>query len=182
MGVDIINASLGGMNPTFKVLEFAIQYAESKGVLFVAASGNGDPQTGLGLDLAFPGNDVYPAELEFDSLIAVAATNEFDGLTSYSNFGKDQVHVAAPGGSSTVPAVSLATINTRGIFFLPSAGTSMAAPVVAGLSALIMEKKETLSASEVIDVLIQTGRPSPLLTEKVISEKVVNAMSALESL
>ena len=91
-GAKIINMSLGCghySNTQYSVLN----YADQNGVLVVAAAGNeGD------------NNDLvrkYPASYDLPNIISVAATNELDELSSYSNHGLQSVDVAAPGGRSS---------------------------------------------------------------------------------
>ena len=113
-GAKIINLSLGG-GDTSQTLEDAVDYAWSKGVVVVAAAGNN-------------GNSymMYPAA--YPNCIAVAATNRYDALASWSNYG-DWVDVAAPGTGI------YSTIKGGGYDYM--AGTSMASPHVAGLAALV---------------------------------------------
>ena len=81
-GADIINASWSGSNFS-QILYDAISYANENGVLFVAAAGNG------GSDGIGDNNDqipAYPASYNLPNIIAVAATDQNDNLTSFSNF------------------------------------------------------------------------------------------------
>lgn len=108
-GADIINTSWG-IDSDSKVLLDAIKDANDNGVLFVAAAGNGGP------DLIGDNNDQsqnYPSNYNLPNIISVAATDQDDNLTSYSNFGLVSVDVGAPGGAafldniySTVPDFS----------------------------------------------------------------------------
>ena len=100
-GADIINASWSGPNFS-QILYDAISYANENGVLFVAAAGNG------GSDGIGDNNDQtprYPSSYDLPNIIAVAATDQNDNLTSFSNFGVASVDVAAPGSNiySTIP-------------------------------------------------------------------------------
>jgi subtilisin family serine protease len=113
-GAQIINLSLGG-GESSQVMEDAVNYAWSKGVVVVAAAGNN------GNDLPF-----YPAY--YANCIAVAATYADDARASFSNYG-DWVDVAAPGYSI------LSTYKNNNYMFM--SGTSMATPFVAGLAALL---------------------------------------------
>jgi len=113
-GAEIINLSVGGSlaSPT---LEDAVDYAWSKGVVVVAAAGNGGSTT-----------PSYPAY--YANCIAVAATDANDTRPSWSNYG-DWVDVAAPGASI------YSTLKLSGYGY--KSGTSMASPHVAGLAALV---------------------------------------------
>ena len=99
-GADVINASWGG--PYSEVLEEAVQYAAEHGVLICAAAGNGGEDLDA-IDDPYWGN--YPSSYEATNVIAVAATDRDDKLTSWSNYGASLVDVAAPGDEvlSTVP-------------------------------------------------------------------------------
>lgn len=174
-GADIINGSLGSAAKEFQILSKAIEYAEERGVLFVAASGNGDPKTGKGLDLDAPGIDIFPAELQNSNVMSIASSNEIDGLTGYSNFGHNSVEIAAPGGSQRLPAVSITTQNEKGLNLIPNVGTSMAAPVVAGLAALALELDPDLEATDMKHLIFKTGKASESLNGRLIYEKVVDA-------
>lgn len=96
-GAKIINASLGSTE--YSLAEYnAINQARTAGVLFVAAAGNDGVDNDTGGD--------YPASYNLDNIIAVAATDQDDGLASFSNYGATTVDVAAPGTNiySTIPA------------------------------------------------------------------------------
>ena len=106
-GADIINASWSGPNFSQSVYD-AISYANDHGVLFVASAGNGGSD-GIGDD-----NDQtpqYPASYDLPNIIAVAATDQNDNLTNFSNFGSASVDVAAPGENiySTIPEFTRGT-------------------------------------------------------------------------
>lgn len=113
-GAKVINMSLGGGSAS-TALESAINYAWSKGVIVVAAAGNGGAST-----------PSYPAY--YSNVIAVAATDSSDRLTSWSQYG-DWVDVAAPGSS-----IYSTLINNT---YSYKSGTSMASPFVAGLAGLV---------------------------------------------
>lgn len=113
-GAEVINMSLGGSFAS-SVLEDAINYAWSKGVVVVAAAGNNGDTAPM-----------YPAY--YTNCIAVAATDANDARASWSNYG-DWVDVAAPGMSI------YSTLKNDGYGY--KSGTSMASPHVAGLAALV---------------------------------------------
>lgn len=114
-GADIINLSLAGPNPSF-LLEDAVNYAVQQGVIVVAAAGNNGTQGAW-----------YPAA--YPTVIAVGAVDPTLAGSSFSNFG-DDVDVLAPGRD-------ILTTNNAGDFQLMT-GTSFAAPIVSGITALAL--------------------------------------------
>jgi thermitase len=123
-GANVINLSLGGTSSS-QTLARAVNYAWKKGVILVAAAGNNGTT-----------DPFYPAY--YNNVIAVASSDIFDNLSPYSNRGS-WVEVAAPGGNiwSTLPGGNYAYM----------AGTSMAAPHVAGLAALVLTRFPSASAA-----------------------------------
>ncbi len=173
-GARVINASLQRLNNEENALARAVEYAHSKGVVFVSSSGND------ALDLSLPGNDIYPGELDVANVINVGATGSDNQITSYSNFGSEQVHVAAPGGDQTEPIYSLATLNAHNQNFVGSGGTSMAAPIVSGIVALVLSINPNLSPEEVKEILLRSGTEDEGLRSFVSSSRVINAQQATE--
>ncbi|MCS7286225.1 MAG: S8 family peptidase [Anaerolineae bacterium] len=128
-GARVINLSLGG--PSSAVMASAVDYASRKGCLLVAAAGN------------FASNQVlYPAA--YPQVMAVSAINYYSGTAWYSNYGPE-IEVAAPGGDSFYEILSTLPDDWYGY----DAGTSMAAPHVAGLAALIWSVNPGLTAAQV---------------------------------
>ena len=106
-GAEIINASWGGPNFSQSLYD-AISYGNDHSVLFVAAAMNG------GSDGIGDNNDqtpMYPCSYNLPNIIAVAATDQDDILTSFSNYGVASVDVAAPGENvySTIPEFTSGT-------------------------------------------------------------------------
>lgn len=127
-GAKVINMSLGGGAPS-KVMENAVKYAREKGVTVICAAGN----TGMG-------RVEYPAA--YEGSVAVSAVGPDSKLAPYSSWGKD-LDIAAPGGnkalgeSSGILQNTLARGNYRRAVYEYYNGTSMAAPHVAGVAALL---------------------------------------------
>jgi subtilisin family serine protease len=133
-GADIINMSLGAAEPS-QALQDAVDYAHAHGVLVVAAAGN----SGAGV--------FYPAACAH--VLAVAATDSGDARASFSNHGP-QVDVAAPG-------VNIYSTWYRLDGYFTQSGTSMAAPHVSGLAALIWSAGPDLSLDRVTRVITSTA-------------------------
>jgi subtilisin family serine protease len=144
-GADVINASWGGKGQS-AVIEDAVNYAASLGVVFVAAAGNAS--------LGNQPNDsasIYPGNLA--AAIAVSAFTPNDGIASFSNFGYG-LDVGAPG----TDILSLRAANTSLGYplneeYTRSDGTSMAAPHVSGTAALILSRHPGYAPEEVRQVL-----------------------------
>ena len=168
---DIISASWGGGGPS-KLLETAIKMAGEKGVLFVAAAGN----DGENHDLS----PHYPSGYKLDSVISVAATDNRDQLASFSNFGYESVHIAAPGVAimSTLP---LAKVGEGKEPYGAFSGTSMATPHVAGAAALLLAADPSLrkKPAEIKKRLMDTVDWRPQLSGRVVSGGRLNIHNLL---
>lgn len=127
---DVINMSLVSYSYS-SILEEAVNYAKANGITVIAAAGNDDTYL-----------KPYPAS--FDSVIAVSATDSYDEITYFSNYGS-YIDISAPGENiySTVPYKRYAAMD----------GTSMASPVVSGVAALVLSKNPFLSPAKVKDIL-----------------------------
>ena len=131
---DIINLSLGGEDSS-QALQDAVSYSHANGVLLVAATGNSG------------GAVLYPAAC--DHVLAVGATDVNDLRPGFSNHGPE-IDVTAPGVSiySTWPRLD-------GYWY--KSGTSMAAPHVAGLAALIWSVRPEASNDYVAWAITHTA-------------------------
>jgi subtilisin family serine protease len=135
-GARVINASWGG-GGTSRVIANAIARANGKGVLFVAAAGN-DSET----------SPSFPASLELDNLISVGASTRADLLAPFSDRG---AMVAAPG-------VSILSTTAPGRYESYD-GTSMAAPHVAGLAALLWSVHPKATLAQVRKAILASAIP-----------------------
>jgi cell wall-associated protease len=142
-GAEVVSMSFGkDFSPEKQWVDDAVKYAEKKGVLLVHAAGN----DAKNVDSAdnFPCPTYFDGKTRASNWITVGASGDLKngGITAnFSNYGKKEVDVFAPGVQiyATVPGG-----NTYGKL----SGTSMACPVVAGTAALLLEYFPTLSAKQ----------------------------------
>jgi subtilisin family serine protease len=162
-GAKVINASWGGSGTPDPTITAALQYADSKGVIFVAAAGN----NGQDID----NNPFQPASEDLPNMIVVAAIGSNGALPSWSNYGVNSVQLAAPGVNivSTLPNDSYGDLS----------GTSMATPYVTGTVALVEAAHPTWSMSQVIDAVLDHTTADPSLSGEVTTGGVVNAAAAV---
>lgn len=171
-GVKISNNSYGFYDTCggcySQTLLGSIDRAREAGHLFVTAAMNG------GSDKKGDDNDkapVYPASYESSNIITVAASDDKDHLTSFSNYGAASVDLAAPGLSvlSTLPG------NRYG----NGSGTSMAAPHVAGVASLIKSEYPRTRAAGTKAKILDSVDEKPSLRGKVLSGGRLNAAKAI---
>jgi len=153
-GADIINMSFGkDYSPEKQVVDSAVRYADSLGVLMIHAAGN----DGANVD----STDNFPSEVYLDGTsperwITVGASSwkgDTSLAASFSNYGPARVDVFAPGVDiySTTPKNQ----------YERYPGTSMAAPMVSGVAALLMAHYPELSATEVRRILLESTTQFP---------------------
>lgn len=150
-GAHIINMSFGkSFSPHKEVVDKAVKYAESKGVLLVHAAGNdGDD---LDQESNFP-NKTYTSGGQAKTWLEIGASSwgaDQNFVGSFSNYGKKSVDLFAPGVQiySTTPNDTYEDLQ----------GTSMAAPATSGVAAIIMSYFPELTAAQVKDILRQSTR------------------------
>lgn len=187
-GARIINGSFGkSFSPNAQWVYDAIKYAADNNVLFVHAAGNDGADLDNPINANFPNDQVNNGSEIADNVITVGALNPKYGselVASYSNYGKINVDIFAPGTDiySTYPNND----------YEYSPGTSMAAPGVAGVAALVMSQYPSLTAAQVKKIILNSGLPiktkvvlgkntgkSASLDEISTSGKIANAYNAL---
>ncbi|WLD91598.1 S8 family peptidase [Alkalihalobacillus sp. AL-G] len=158
-GADIINMSLGNYKAS-QAMKEAVDYANNKNVILVAATGNENTN-----------QTSYPAG--FEGVLGVAAVNQNLNRASFSNYG-NYVDVAAPG-------VDIASTYLDGQYAALS-GTSMATPHVSALAGLIRSLNPDLKNTEVLDIIKETtedvGRPGK---DVFTGSGVINIAEALQT-
>ena len=177
-GAHVINASWGGEagDEDDSALREAIRRAEARGVIFVAAAGNGrlNQTTGKsqGFDNDADAKPMVPASFAIPNIVAVAAIDSDQGLAQFSNWGKTSVKLGAPGVKilSTVPGNKYQdTIIDMGGIKATWDGTSMAAPFVSGALALLWSQNVAQTGPQVRDRVLAFVQSAAALEGKVAS-------------
>lgn len=159
-GIRIVNASLGGSGSSQS--ERAALVA-APNVLFVVAAGND------GVDNDTTGS--FPCNYDLANVVCVAASDSFDALPGFSNYGAGTVDLAAPGVNvlSTSPGNRTAWMS----------GTSMATPHVAGVAALVRSLRPSASVAAIRATLLGSVDVMPSLRGCVATGGRLNAYRAL---
>ncbi|MCP2198193.1 S8 family peptidase [Lentzea flava] len=160
----VINMSLGGQSSCSTTYQNAINGAINRGTTVVVAAGNSN------MNVA----NFTPANCS--GVITVAATSREGNKAFYSNYGS-RIDIAAPGGETRRGTDTPGTITTpeNGIYstlntgattpgsetYKPYQGTSMAAPHIAGLAALLVAKKPSITPADVKTLIKNNARPLP---------------------
>ncbi|MFZ3371914.1 MAG: S8 family peptidase, partial [Desulfitobacteriaceae bacterium] len=135
---------------------------QASGMLFVCAAGNEASNSDI--------SPFYPADFDSNNILSVAALDSTGNLASWSNYGMNTVDVAAPG----VNVLSTLPNGSYGYF----SGTSMAAPHVTGIAALLYSLYPDLTPQQAIQIIKTTGTSLTSLQGLVGSGRLVNAANA----
>ncbi len=164
-GAHIINLSFSttGENGFFPQLDIPIQYAFDKGSVVVAAAGNGDVDTGIGINVNSRPQTPVCNTKRGSIAIGVAALNNLDvesggkKIAKWSNYGNNCVSIAAPGTRlyTTVPA----QFHKEGKLYASESGTSFATPIVAAAAALLKATFPLMRPGEIILRLLSSADP-----------------------
>jgi len=165
-GAKIINASWGTEEFSLS-LSNAVHQAGAEGILVVAAAGNRSPPSD---NDEYP---FYPASLDLDNVVSVAATTRTDDLYVLSGYGATSVDLAAPGTEIE------STSNASDAGYATDSGTSMAAAYVSGALALMRSRFAADSHGQLINRLLQATDPLPSLDGKCVTGGRLNLWKAL---
>lgn len=150
-GAKVINMSFGKYYPGDKsVVDEAVKYAQSKGVLLIQAAGNESMNLDAPESTNYPDRD-YASGGQAANWIVVGASSwktDADGVASFSNYGKKSVDVFSPGVDiySSIPDSK----------YKSNSGTSMASPATAGVAALLMSYFPELSPAQIKEIILKS--------------------------
>jgi len=186
-GAHIINMSFGKeFSPEKEFVDEAIRYAEKHNVLLVSSAGNS--KKNIDKELSYPTN-ILNDNTRATNWLSVGASNMYADanlVAWFSNYGKENVNIFAPG----VDIVSLAPDNT----YTKANGTSFSGPVVSGIAALIWSYYPELTPQELISLIVDSAykleadfrvripglTKSTKFTELSISGGIINVYNAFE--
>ncbi|BET69262.1 hypothetical protein ASA1KI_41800 [Opitutales bacterium ASA1] len=163
-GAHVINCSFGSEASATSERR-ALEAARDRGVLVVASAGNESSDSDV--------SPRYPANYDLSNIIAVAAIDRTGARASFSNYGATTVHLGAPGVSI------LSTYYTSDSAYTSANGTSMAAPHVAGIAALVRAQFPGISVGDLRERIVNTTTATSSMQGRTISGGRVNAHSAL---
>lgn len=159
-GATICNMSMG----TTRYDRALYQAVADSEMLFIASSGN----DGVSIDRTV----CYPASFDLDNIISVANLQSDGSLHYSSNYGENNVDIAVPGSYilSLTPDDSYSFMT----------GTSMSAPILSAVAAMLYSSNSDLTVSDVKDILMETATPLDTLNGKVKCGGMLDAGAALE--
>jgi YD repeat-containing protein len=164
-GAQVINCSWGTDEESL-ALKDAIERAGTSGAVLISSAGNG----GRNIE----SEPYYPSSFGLSNQIVVAATDNFDHLPSWSNYGATHVTVAAPG-------TDILTTRIGGDYTIVT-GTSASTPMVTGVVGLIKTQRWWLSAAGTRAAIVEGARRVAEFNGKVSSGGVVSASGSLNAL
>ncbi len=166
------NNSWGGVGFD-PALDDAIEAQRQSGILFIAAAGNDNTENNT--------SPHFPANFFVPNVISVASTTRTDAISGFSDFGRQTVHLGAP-GSVIVSTSCYASEPGSGPCthsFLTFSGTSMATPHVTGVAALLKAQDPNRDWKTIKNLILSSGDSPPILDRITVTGKRLNAFKAL---
>ena len=164
-GASICNLSFG----TARFNQELYDTMKNSGMLFVVAAGNGD-RSGNGINI--DESPVYPAAFDLDNVISVASMRLDGNLDPSSNYGPAGVDLAAPG------KYILSTISGNQYAYM--SGTSMAAPMVTGVAAMIKSAYPDTDAGRLRQLILSSVKENSAMDGKTATGGMLDAGKAME--
>jgi subtilisin family serine protease len=163
-GINIVvtNNSWGGGTGASAMLQDAIRAQGDVGITFVTAAGNSAANCDV--------SPRYPACFNLPNVISVAATDRYDMLAGFSNYGATTIDLGAPG-------VGIYSTRPNGTYGSMS-GTSQAAPQVSGVVALLAAAKPGITVTQIRTAILGSVDPLPGLAGKTVTGGRLNAAAA----
>lgn len=162
MGAKIVNCSWGSTedNPALK------ETIDNSNMLFVCAAGNNHDDMDI--------SPVFPAAYDNENIIAVASINSKGILSSFSNYGKTTIDIAAPGEHivSTFPGNQYTSTN----------GTSMAAAFVSGEAALLLSLNEGFNSFDLKERILKSSDRLSSLVGRILNGNKINCNNAVQNI
>ncbi|MFO7792887.1 MAG: NosD domain-containing protein [Candidatus Saliniplasma sp.] len=165
-GVNVVTTSnsWGGPGRSEMMYEIIEEHRDA-GISMVAAAGNDGENNDQ--------EPTYPANYELTNVISVAATDEDDELASFSNYGENSVHVAAPGVD-----INSTWMNDR---YEYASGTSMSTPHVSGLIGLLSAYDPSYDHTNLKNIVLSSGDRPGSIEDLILTERRINASNAIET-
>ncbi len=176
MGAKVINCSWGS-NSVSEAVAATIEDIKNSGITVVFASGN----QSLDLD-----SSEYNDESELDSVIGVSASNEYNTIATYSNYG-EKIDILAPGGDFGIyfgvgmlgiddigesgSDIQQGLVNNNYAF---TNGTSFSAPIVSGVVALMLSVNPFLTPDEIREIIVESA-------DEIVGNKITKKINALQA-
>ncbi len=177
-GACISNNSWGWTNYSQALYDSIETAKDEYGHLYIAAAGNWPGIEERNNDI----QPVYPASYDLDNIISVASTDHNDELSDLSHYGLNSVDLGAPGATTYYPDpvdetdIYSTLLNDN---YGYKRGTSMAAPYVAGVAALVWGCRPDLSWSQVKNAIMNSVDPKSSLSGKTVTGGRLNAYKAI---